>query len=108
MANQIDLSTPQIDELNRITSNGTANFVKGYEYISGLIEGNPNVDSYTKFFIEGARQVNGDLSTDADIYIRGVTEAGLAWDGRLASDPVARAAQIQTTSDDIARNIIFQ
>ena len=37
-----------------------------------------------------------------------MTEAGLAWDGKLASDPVARAAQIQATSDDIARNIFTQ
>src|ERR1044072_974214 len=108
MANQIDLTTQQIAELNRITSGGTANFVEGYAYISEIVAGNPNVDSYTKFFFDGARQVNGNFSSDANIFIRGVTEAGLAWDGKLASDPAARAAQIQATSDGIARNGIEQ
>jgi hypothetical protein len=108
MANQINLTLQQIDKLNEITTHGSANFAAGYEYISEIIKGNPNVDSYTKFFFGGARQVNGNFSTDANIYIRGVTEAGLAWDGRLESDPEARRAQIQATSDDIARNIIDQ
>jgi hypothetical protein len=108
MANQIDLSTQQIATLNAITSNGTANFVSGYDYVLGLIRDNPNVDSYTKFFFEGARQVNGNFSTDANIFIRGVTEAGLEWDHKLATDPEARAAQIHATSDDIARNIFTQ
>ena len=45
MANQINLSDAQIDRLNEITSFGQTNFVKGYEYISELMEGNPNVNS---------------------------------------------------------------
>jgi hypothetical protein len=100
MANQINLSVQQIATLNEITANGTANFVSGYEYVLELIRDNPNVDSYTKFFFEGARQVNGNFSTDANIFIRGVTETGLAWDHKLASDPEARAAQVQATYDE--------
>src|SRR4051794_26541457 len=108
MANQIDLSSAQIDRLNSITSNGTTNFVEGYKYIASIIESNPNVDSYTKFFFQGAIQVNGNYNVDSNLYIRDVTEAGLAWDGKLASDPVERAQQIQATSDNIARNVIRQ
>jgi hypothetical protein len=39
MANQISLSSEQIDKLNEITSDGQANFVEGYKYISELIDG---------------------------------------------------------------------
>ena len=108
MANQISLSPDQIATLNTITSNGTANFAEGYKYISGIIEDNPNVDSYTKFFFQGAKEVNGNFNVDSNLFIRGVTEAGLAWDGKLVSDPTERAQQIQATSDDIGRNVFAQ
>ena len=48
MANQISLSQQQVNRLNELTSDGTANFAEGYKYISGIIENDPNVDSYTK------------------------------------------------------------
>jgi hypothetical protein len=108
VANQLNLSSEQIDQLNTITSEGTTNYVEGYRYITSIIEDNPNVDAATKFFFAGATQVNGNFSTDANIYIRGVTQAGLAWDGKLESDPDAREAQIQATSDAIAHNIILE
>src|SRR5450432_2688489 len=62
MANQISLSAQQIATLNDITFGGTGNFAEGYKYISSLIDNNPNVDSYTKFFFEGARQPVGRIS----------------------------------------------
>ncbi len=108
MPNQLDLSPDQIAKLNQITENGTTNFPAGYRYISELIDDSPNVDAYTKFFFSGAAQVNANLGTDSNIYIRGVTEAGLAWDGKLASNPEDREIQIQAISDDIAKNIVQQ
>jgi hypothetical protein len=108
MANQLSLSPEQIKRLNQITSDGTTNFVEGYRYISSLIENDPSVDDYTKLFFRGAREVNGNFIADSNLFIRGLTEAGLAWDGRLKSDPVERASQIQATSDDIAKNVIRQ
>ncbi|HKD24455.1 MAG TPA: hypothetical protein VKC66_00845 [Xanthobacteraceae bacterium] len=86
-----------------------ANFVEGYQYISSIIRDNPNIDAGTKFFFQGAAGVNAnDPTSEANVYIRTVTAAGLAWDGMLASDPQAQETQLQTISDNIARNVFAQ
>jgi hypothetical protein len=107
MPNQISLSGEQLQELNnRIASGG---YPAGYRYILSIIENNPDVSDGTKFFFKGAAQVNENaLGSDANLFIRSVTESGLAWDGRLASDPEARDAQLQAISDKIAENVFRQ
>jgi hypothetical protein len=105
MANQISLTQSQLAELNQITSGGSGNFPAAYRYIYDLIKNNPNVDNGTKYFFKGAAEVNANLRTNANEFIRRVTESGLAWDGKLEAD---KAAQIQRISDAIATNVFRQ
>lgn len=108
MPNQIDLSPQQLAQLNSITANGTMSFAEGYRYVSGIIQNDPRADSYTKFFFNGAAEVNANAPTDANRFIRSVTGSGLAWDGLLASDPGAVKQQIDAISDAIATNVVRQ
>lgn len=108
MANQISLTSQQLQQLNDLTSGGTTNFVAGYAYINSIIQGNSGVDAQTKYFFNGAQQVNANSSnSDGNNFIRGITAAGLAWDGLLASGS-GREPQIQGISDSIARNVFRQ
>ncbi|MDF3062828.1 MAG: hypothetical protein K0S06_2937 [Microvirga sp.] len=82
MANQISLTAQQVQTVRSLTADGSANFFAGYRYIWSEIRHRNDVDVQTKFWFKKAADVNENrLDSAANTFIRGVTEAGLTFDG---------------------------
>ncbi|SDN39118.1 hypothetical protein [Ensifer sp. YR511] len=104
MAAEFSLTQEQRDQLNKLTDRGTRNFADGYDYLRSLIEADPDADNYQEqhFWLGKAAEINrNDLTSEANVFIRAITRAGLLWDQKAAGP-----AKIQETSDLIGRTVL--
>ena len=85
MANQFNLTFDQLAQLSTLTNSSQQDFYLGYGYIYSIIKDSQSVDSATKFWFQGASQINSSASVDpANVYVRGVTDFGRFWDGLVS------------------------
>lgn len=85
-------------------------FARVYADIYNIIKDSPAVDDNTKFWFSAAGAINGnDRSSQADRFIRGVTQYGLTARGRLNGYSQSQIdVGIQRTSNLIGQNVITQ
>lgn len=81
MSNAFPLTDAQLDQLRTLTTNGTQDFYRGYDYIHSQIKNEP-LDSGLIFWFGRAAGVNNPESTDpARRFINDVTNFGRAYSG---------------------------
>jgi len=102
MANQFTLTPNQVTELRALRDAGS--YAQAYNKMSEWIGSSPNVDDQTKLFFRLAGEVNADLNTSANRYIRTITRLGL----ELSPGADSSNEAIQATSNQIAIAIFTQ
>lgn len=109
MSGGIALSTDEYDQIKSVTNNFTGNWVAGYNVLNQIIAAHPGVlDTASAYWYQNAPLFNGnDKSSQANVYIRAVTAAGLQFDGKLPTDPYQQASLLQNASDSIAQQVFF-
>ncbi len=100
MDTRLKLTEEQVNEVKRLTANGTKDFHKAYDYVSTIIADNPDVDDDTKVWFQRAAEVNrNDEKSAANNFIRTVSGFGRRWDGKSPDG-------LQDTSDGIGKLIV--
>jgi Ca2+-binding RTX toxin-like protein len=79
-----------------------------YKYIAGIIDSDPNVDKHIKYWFSKAPDINADnRDVPADNYIRGATQYGLEFNGKVYGLSQSQIDQaLQLTSNLIGQNVI--
>jgi len=113
MAGEFSLNAEQINKLNEITNEGGGNYAAGYDYLNQQIQsfldtpentGHPDRQAYenTNYWFRLAAEINrNDPNSQANAFIRGVTQNGRAFDGKTAD-----AATVQENSNIIGKAVI--
>ncbi|HEX3913436.1 MAG TPA: hypothetical protein VHW71_08015 [Steroidobacteraceae bacterium] len=83
-------------------------FASIYSYIYSIIQNNPHVSAETKYWFSQAPAINrDDTSTAVDNFIRGTTEYGLLYGGKLSGQSQqAINSGLQRTSNLIGLNVV--
>lgn len=96
---QLKLAPEHIAHIKELTNGGNKDYYKAYKYISGIIHDKQQVDDNTKVWFERAAEINrNDPESSANVFIRSVSNHGLAWDGRKVD--------MQDVSDKIGNKVI--